>query len=431
MLKKILLNTSYTILLQGTLMSATINDLKYNDTKIPVIFEKDNALPIFNLQLIFQNSGYIKDKKLSGLTNLTAKLLNEGTKKDGAITFARKLENQAISIDTSCGFETFVIEISCLKEEYKNSLKYLKELLKDPNIKNKTVSKIKNLEISKLKQKDNDFDYIASNNLKSIIYKDTLLANPKSGKIETIKQITKKDIQNRLNDILNINNLIIATGGDIKYKNIKKDIKDILEILNQKSISKIKRIPFNISSKEIISKKDTQQSYIYFASPFKLDVNSKDNYKMKVASFILGGSGFGSRLMEEIRVKHGLAYSAYGNIINHKSHSYFTGYLQTKIENTEKAKNMVVDIVNEFIKNGITQDELKSAKKFLEGSEPLRTETFSQRLGRASNLYYKGLDLDYPKKELELIDKLTRDELNEFIKSHMELKELSFSIVTK
>jgi predicted Zn-dependent peptidase len=92
---------------------------------------------------------------------------------------------------------------------------------------------------------------------------------------------------------------------------------------------------------------------------------------------------------------------------------------------------MVKDIVKEFVKNGVTKDELKAAKKFLLGSEPLRTETFSQRLNRSFTLYYKGLPMDYPQKELEKIEKLSLEELNDFIKSHKEINQLSFSIVTK
>ena len=118
----------------------------------------------------------------------------------------------------------------------------------------------------------------------------------------------------------------------------------------------------------------------------------------KVASFILGGSGFGSRLMEEIRVKRGLAYSAYGHIAINQSHSYFSGYLQTKTNNAKEAKNLVVSIVDEFVQNGVTEEELEAAKNFLSGSEPLRVETLSQRLSRSFHLYYKGLDQDYSKK---------------------------------
>ena len=109
--------------------------------------------------------------------------------------------------------------------------------------------------------------------------------------------------------------------------------------------------------------------------------------------------------MEEIRVKRGLAYSAYGYISINKSHSYFTGYLQTKLENEKEAKKLVSKIIKDFIKDGVTIEELESAKKFLLWSEPLRTETFSQRLNCAFNLFYKGLNQDYPQKELDLIEK--------------------------
>ena len=421
---------SFTIT-QGTLMSATLKNITYNDTNIPVIFEKHKTLPIFDLQLVFKNSGYINDLKNPGLTSITAKALNEGTKKDGAISFARKLENKAISLHTSTGFETFVIEISCLKDEYKNALEYLKELLEDPNITKDTISKIQTLQISKLKQKENDFDFIASTNLKQMIYKNTALEYSSSGTIDSIKKITKKDVKVNLENILNIDNLIIVAGGDIKFKDLKNDLKDILPLFKNQGTSKVKKINISKKTQNKTISKETEQSYIYFASPFFINSNDKDSYKAKVASFILGGSGFGSRLMEEIRVKHGLAYSAYGQIANKKSHTYFTGYLQTKLDNTQKAKDMVVSIISNFVKNGVTKDELEAAKKFLQGSEPLRTETFSQRLNRAFSLHYKGLDFDYPKNELNMINNLTLKDLNRFIASHSEINNLSFSIVTK
>ena len=149
------------------------------------------------------------------------------------------------------------------------------------------------------------------------------------------------------------------------------------------------------------------------------------------SSFILGQSGFGSRLMEEIRVKHGLAYSVYAYVTNKKSHSYFSGYLQTKLENTKKAKDMVENIINDFVKNGATKEELDSAKKFILGSEPLKTETFSQKLNRAFSLYYKNLPFSYIEQELNNINNISLEELNSYIKEHQEIKNLTFSILTK
>ncbi|MEA3289958.1 MAG: pitrilysin family protein [Campylobacterota bacterium] len=412
-------------------MSATIKTIKHNGNEIPLIFEQHKTLPIFNLQLVFKNSGYINDGDKPGLASITAKVLNEGTKKEGSVKFARKLENKAISISANNGFETFVIEVSCLKDEYQEALKYLLELLNDPNITNKTLEKIKTLQLSKLKQKEDDFDYVASNNLKKIVYKDTPLEHPSSGTLDSINNMKLEDVKNNINSLFNMKNLIVAAGGDIDHKQLQEDMKVILDKLSSNKTEDINKFKIAKDAKESIIKKETEQSYIYFASPFDIDANSKENYKAKVASFVLGGSGFGSRLMEEIRVKHGLAYSAYGHITNKKSHSYFTGYLQTKLDNTKKAKNMVKDIVDDFVKEGVTKKELEAAKKFLLGSEPLRTETFSQRLNRAFMLYYKGLPLDHTAKELELINNLTLKDLNKFIKSHKEIKNLSFSIVTK
>lgn len=142
-----------TLILQGFLMAATIKYVEIDNLKIPVVFEEDKSLPILNLQLVFKNSGYMKDKKTSGLASISAKLLNEGTKKLGSTKFAAKLENKAISLHTSNGFETFVIELSSLKDVHEEALKFLKELLEDPNYDKQTLEKVKTISIGSLKEK--------------------------------------------------------------------------------------------------------------------------------------------------------------------------------------------------------------------------------------------------------------------------------------
>ena len=412
-------------------MGAQIKHIDINGIKVPVIFEEDRSLPILNLQLVFTNSGYIQDGKKSGLASLSTKLLNEGTKELGSTKFAEKLENSAISLHSSHGFETLVIELSTLKDVHKKSLGLLKQLLKNPNYDEKVLNKIKTMQIGSLKRKENDYDYLANKTLKSLLFKDTALENPSLGTIDSITDIKLADVKKFLTNALDLNNLIVVVGGDFNYNEIAKRIENLISVLPQKNKNKTKKIKIAQKSEEKEILKDTQQAYIYFGSDFNIEVQDEDKYMAKVASFILGGSGFGSRLMEEIRVKRGLAYSAYGYISINKSYSYFTGYLQTKLESAQEAKNLVSTLVKEFVKNGVTKEELESAKKFLLGSEPLRTETLSQRLNRAFTLYYRGLAQDYNEKELEKIENLKLDDLNNYIKSHSEIKNLSFSIVRK
>ncbi|WP_226790338.1 M16 family metallopeptidase [Aliarcobacter butzleri] len=412
-------------------MSATIKHINIKGIEVPIIFEEQKDLPILNLQLVFQNSGYIQDKDKSGLVNLSSSILNEGTKELGSSNFAQILDENAITIHSSNGFETFVIEISSLKEQSKKAVSLLNDLLKSPNFTQSSLDKIKTIQTGYLKRKENDFDFIAQNQLKALLFKDTALENPSSGTIESISKIELKDIENFLSKTISLNNLIIVAGGNFTQKEIETLIKPILENLKIGEKSEVKKIDFKSQKSEKTLQRDTEQAYIYFGSSFNIDSKDEENYKAKVASFILGGSGFGSRLMEEIRVKRGLAYSAYGNISINKTHTYFSGYLQTKNETAKEAQELVSKLVDEFVENGVTQEELTAAKNFLLGSEPLRNETLAQRLNKAFTLYYRGLDQDYSKKELEKIQNLKLEDLNNYIKSHKEINNLTFSIVRR
>jgi len=419
------------VILQGSLMSADIKHIEINGIKVPVVFEKQKSLPILNLQLVFQNSGYIQDKDKSGLASLSSELLNEGTKELGSTKFAQKLEENAISLHTSNGFETFVIELSNLKDVSDKSIELLSQLIKSPNYNQDTLDKLKTLKIGELKRKENDFDYTAKNLLKANLFKGTALENPSLGSLESIKEITLKDIKTFINDTVNLNNLIIVAGGDINYKEFKKLITPLIGVLKPGVKRELEEIIFVSKDEEKTLIKETEQAYIYFGSSYKVTAGDKNRYIAKVASFILGGSGFGSRLMEEIRVKRGLAYSAYGSVSINKSHTFFSGYLQTKNETAKEAQALVKEIIQDFVKKGVTAIELKAAKNFLTGSEPLRNEVLSQRLNKDFTLYYRGLDQDYPKRELELIQDLKLEDLNKFIKSHNEINNLTFAIVRK
>jgi len=412
-------------------MAAKIETIEINGVKVPLIYEEDKRLPLVTTQLIFRNSGSITDVKKAGLAKFSAKVLNEGTKELGSNTFAEQLESKAISISASTGSETFVMNVSSLKDEYVNSLKYLDDILKDPNYCRESMSKIKTMTQGALSRKENDFDYIASNELKSIMFKGTVLAQAASGTSESIKSITLRDVKKFIKEHLVLSRAIVVVGGDISIDEVRKQMTRILKDLPIGENEPLVRIKVNKKVTNSVLKKETEQAYVYFGSPYNMKVDDEDYYKARVATFILGTGGFGSRLMEEIRVKRGLAYSAYARVEVSNSSSYLSGYLQTKLDSMDEAKSTVSEVINDFVKNGVTKDELEQTKKFLLGSEPLRVETMNQRLSRTFMEYYKGFPLGHSTTELEKIKKLKVKDLNKFIKEHTEILDISFAIVTK
>jgi len=412
-------------------MAATIEYIDMNGTKIPIIFESDKRLPLVTMQFSFTNSGSITDVKKAGLAKFSSKLMNEGTKKLGSSKFADELESKAIHIASSTGTETFVMEVGSLKDEFDESLKKLEALLVDPNYTQNAVDKIKTMTLGSLSSKENDFDYVAGNELKSILFDGTVLSQPRAGTVESVKSIELKDVEEFVKEHLTQSNLIVVLGGDIDLEAAKKKIKKVIEILPVGDVASVKYYNTIKKPVEKIVKKDTKQAYVYFGAPYHMRVDSQDYYKARVATFILGTGGFGSRLMEEIRVKRGLAYSAYARVSVSNSSSYLTGYLQTKLESLDEAKKTVNEVFKEFIKDGVTQEELDQTKQFILGSEPLRVETMSQRLNRTFMEHYKGFDIGHTEHELKMIQKLKLKDLNQFIKKHKEILDLSFAIVTK
>lgn len=257
------------------------------------------------------------------------------------------------------------------------------------------------------------------------------MAKPAAGTMESVKSIELGDVEQFVKTNLVSSKLIVLLGGDIELASTKKKIAKIIETMSKGASSEVATIEVRKNAKESILTRETEQAYVYFGSAYHMSAHDEEQYKARVATFILGTGGFGSRLMEEVRVKRGLAYSAYARVNIAKSNSNFNGYLQTKLESLNEAKKTVNEVIATFVKEGVTQEELEQTQKFLLGSEPLRVETMSQRLGRTFQEYYRGQELGYSQRELQKIKELKLEDLNAFIKKHTEILDLSYAIVTK
>lgn len=402
--------------------------LNAKDTKIPFIFEENNDLPIIFLKFSFAHAGKAYEGEPAGLARMFARLLNEGCDEK----FFKELDFYAINFEASSGFESFEISISCLKEHFEFALKKLALLLKQPRFDEKLLNKLKTTALGELASRNSDFDYIAKRLLnKSVFeYKEFEVSN--DGDEKSIAKISLKDLQNFHKRHIHLANLTIIAGGNASQTQMHTLLAPVLEVLSCGEKSKLKK--FNLCAKtkdELCVRKDSEQAYIYFATPLKLEFSDKDAHLAKLALFILGAGGFGSRLMEEVRVKRGLAYSAYAMLDLSVSYKRVFGYLQTKNESAKEAKALVKSVFADFIKKGVSQNELHLAQNFLIGSTPLRYESLEKRLAVAYSEYYQGLELGHFKKELEKIKNTQLKELNMYIKKHSELKHISFASVGK
>jgi predicted Zn-dependent peptidase len=380
-----------------------------------IIFEKDN-LGRSIIEIVFKNRGSIFAKE--GVAFFLAHIFNTKGSLNKKERFYSQIEEHAIQFSANVNKEFFTLSLKFLNDKEKKALNYFKEIILNLNITKESIEKSKKEITAKIQNKKNDNDYIASTNLFKSIFKDTPLMYPVIG--EKVEHITLEDIKSFYNSLFNAEFYVINGGKEINLSDIINNFTPTNE-----------NIPFfkpKISHHQ--ENKEVEQSYIHFASEFDVDYKN-ELHLAKIATFILGSGGFGSRMMEEIRVKRGYAYSAYATNSFRKTYKLLSGYLQTKLENTNDAIEIVKKLIADIQKNGITIDELNQAKQFLIGSEPLRNETLVQRLLKKFNEKYLNLDENYYEKELQLIKDTKLNEVNEFLNKHKEINDIAFSIVTK
>ncbi len=411
------------------LQASALTHQEINQAKVPVIYEENHLLPMGFIHLAFRGGGNLSDKNQLGLAKLFAQVLNEGTKELGAVGFAQVLEQKAISLNVDTSTEDLQITLEFLKEYEDEAIMRLKELLKSPNFTQNALEKVKTQMLAQLLQKESDFDYLAKLTLKQELFANTPLANATLGTKESLQKIKLDDLKQQFAKVFELNKLVVVLGGDLKIDQTLKRLNNALNFLPQGKAYEEPYFEASDQKSEKILYKDTEQAFVYFGAPFKIKDLKQDLAKSKVMMFVLGG-GFGSRLMEKIRVQEGLAYSVYIRSNFSKVAHFASGYLQTKLSTQAKSVALVKKIVKEFIEKGMTQQELDDAKKFLLGSEPLMNETISSRLNTTYNYFYLGLPLDFNQTLLNQIKKMSLKEINDFIKAHTEINDLTFAIVS-
>jgi zinc protease len=147
-----------------------------------------------------------------------------------------------------------------------------------------------------------------------------------------------------------------------------------------------------------------------------------DFYALTVMNYILGGGGFASRLVGEIRNKRGLAYSVASFFDPGKYPGSFQIVLQTKNSSAREAISLSLQQMELIQKEPVSEKELEGAKKYLIGSFPMRLDTQGKLANFLTQVEYYGLGLDYPEKYPSLINSVTREEVLRVARKYLHLE---------
>lgn len=154
-----------------------------------------------------------------------------------------------------------------------------------------------------------------------------------------------------------------------------------------------------------------------------------DYIKLYVGNHILGGSGFGSRIMAEIREKRGLAYSAYSFFMPMRRKGPFQIGLQTRNDKSGEANQVLQDTLQAFIKQGPTAKELDASKKNITGGFPLRIDSNKDILEYIAMIGFYSLPLDYLDTFNKRVEEVTTEDIHDAFKRRINPQNMATIMV--
>ena len=170
------------------------------------------------------------------------------------------------------------------------------------------------------------------------------------------------------------------------------------------------------------------QSHILIGSAV-LKRSDPEFFALTVGNYILGGGGFVSRLMAEVREKRGLAYSAYSYFSPRVQEGPFQAGLQTKKEQANEALVLVRKVIGDYVTSGPTEKELKAAKDNLVGGFALRIDSNRKILDNLANIGFYGLPLNYLDTWTTNVTQVTAADIRAAFKRHVRPDALSTVVV--
>jgi zinc protease len=395
-----------------------------------VLTIKDNSLPYLSLSAFVMDGYALDPQDQTGLTAAALNLLDKGYEGKSAEQISGEIEQMGAEYDVDVSADYSVIGLDGLAWQESKLLEIFSKLILKPDFSEKEIHRYKTKTIAEVKQRLDQIGYLASEIYDNEFYKNHPYGHRDIGTINDLKKMTRKDVLTQYQKVLLPQNTWIVAVGQFHDDFINR-LDQTFSVWKSSSVTKVATYtPFpTLKGRDIllVNKPDAAQAEIRIGRPM-ISRQDPDYIQANVANTILG-QGFSSRLMNTIRVKEGLTYSISSDLDMRTKGSGFKIKTFTKNESVGKTISEIYKVLDDFYKNGVTADELDTAKRYLVGKFPMLIETPEKLAFNIMILRLFGVSDDYLKNYAANISSVTLTEANGVIKKAFDPTNLKIVIV--
>ncbi|MEL7542916.1 MAG: pitrilysin family protein [Pseudomonadota bacterium] len=392
---------------------------------------EEHGLPLIAMRFGFKGGASEDPDGKEGVANLLTILMDEGAGDMKAAAFQQRMEELAVKMSFDAGRDTLSGSFQTLTANRDEAIQLFKIALTQPRFDDDAVARMKASVKSSLAFDAKDPNKVASRAWTETAFAGHPYARPVRGTKESLETITAEDLKSYRKRVMARDTLRVTVVGDITPAELGPMLDDMFGGISE--TSQRREIPALTLPEKGVTKQiemDVPQSVAQFGHrAFARD--DKDFIASYILNYIIGGGGFNSRLMEEVREKRGLAYSVYSYVAPYEHTAIFLGGVATKNEEIDRSLDVIRDVLTRMAKEGPSQVELANAKQYLTGSYALRFDSSSKIASQLFWVQMEDLGKAYITDRNSLIEAVSLEDIKRVAKRLLQPDSLIVTIVGK
>ena len=371
-----------------------------------VWFVEDHTVPIVSFNISLPAGAAYDPAGKGGLASFAASMMDEGAGNLDSAAYHRALAAKAILFSARVERDYTVISITAQSADAGEAMRLLQLALTKPRFDNDTLTRVRTEILQSLQQEEAQPQRVAAKGFMRAFFNGHTYGHATDGEAASIGAITAADLKAFARTHWVKNGLMIAMAGDISQDAATRLLGQTFAPLP----ATVPPPPPNVGRLGApglhVQPMAVPQPNAVFGLPGIMRADP-DFITAYVANYILGGGGFSSRLMTEVREKRGLTYGINTSIDSFRKASVWVGQVATRADAIGQTLEVVRQTMRDFAARGPTQAELDDAKTFLTGSFPLAFDSNAGIATQLGTFQRQGLDVGYVARRNSLIQAVT------------------------
>ena len=373
---------------------------------------EDHSIPVIALRFAFKGTGAKTDPAdKQGLAIMASNTMDEGAGDLDSEEFQKTLNDLSISLRFIASRDNFGGSLKTLSRNKAKAFELLKLAVNEPRFDEEPLDRMRKSNQSRIKSSLSNPKWMAARIQNDRIFEGHPYALNSGGTLSSLESITSDDLR-EFHKSLGKNQLVIGAAGDITADELKALLDDIFGDRPVREIKETEKYPLKNAGATYLYEQEIPQTIIAISQK-GISRKDEDYYNAKIMNFILGESGFGSRLMDEIREKRGLTYGIYSYFQQYDESDVLKISTSTANENTAEILELIKTEWDKIKTEPVSEEDLKSAKSYLIGSLPLSLTSTASIASTLISMQMDDLPIDYLDLRAGLLEEVTIEDIQE------------------